>query len=279
LKTNVPSDTPHTRPELLPSSAPQEIADALTRVRARLGLFAGGLIWYTEVGSTNDVAARLADAGCAEGTVVSADHQTAGRGRQGRVWVSPPGAGLYVSIVLRPTREAAALLSLTAGLAICEGVQAASGLEPHVKWPNDVYISSRKLAGVLAEAGTSAGGFQHVVLGCGINVLPASFPPEVAHRATSIESELGRPVDRGVVLAECLAALAARYADLRAGRSAGVLDAWRSRAALTFGRRVEWDAPGEVSSGRVEGVDDTGALLVRTAAGVARVVAGEVRWI
>jgi BirA family biotin operon repressor/biotin-[acetyl-CoA-carboxylase] ligase len=237
------------------------------------------VIWYAEVASTNDVAARLADAGCAEGTVVCADHQTAGRGRQGRVWVSPPGAGLYVSIVLRPTPEAAALLSLAAGLAISEGVQAASGLETHVKWPNDVYVASRKLAGVLAEAGTSAGGFQHVVLGCGINVLPASYPPEVAHRATSIESELGRPADRGLVLAECLAALASRYADLRAGRSSNLLEAWRRRAAHTFGRRVEWDARGAVASGRVEGIDDTGGLLVRTATGVERIVAGEVRWI
>jgi BirA family biotin operon repressor/biotin-[acetyl-CoA-carboxylase] ligase len=193
--------------------------------------------------------------------------------------VSPPGAGLYVSLVLRPTREAAALLSLAAGLSISEGIEAATGLKTHVKWPNDVYVSSRKLAGILAEAGTSAGGLQHVVVGCGINVLPAAYPPEVAHRATSIESELGRPVDRGLVLAECLAALAVRYAALRTGRSAEVLDAWTRRAAPTFGRRVEWDAHGEAWSGRVEGIDADGALLVRTAAGVTRIVAGDVRWI
>ena len=259
--------------------APEDIRDALARAADRLEPFGRRLLWYAEITSTNDVAASLADAGAEEGTVVAADAQTAGRGRQGRVWVSPPGAGLYVSIVLRPWRDVASLLTLAAGVALSEGIEAATGLATHVKWPNDVYVSDRKLAGILAEAGSSGAGLHHVIVGCGINVLPAAFPPEIARRATSIESELGRPIDRGLVLAECLASLAARYADLQARRASAVVEAWRRRAALTFGRAVEWDANGAVRRGVAENIDDVGALLVRTDAGVARVLAGEVRWI
>jgi BirA family biotin operon repressor/biotin-[acetyl-CoA-carboxylase] ligase len=257
---------------------PSDIADALARAADRLGPVAGRLLWYPEITSTNDVAASFADRGADEGPIVAADAQMAGRGRQGRVWVSPPGAGLYVSIVLRPAREATSLLTLAAGVALSEGIQAATGLTTQLKWPNDVYVGQRKLAGILAEGGASGVGLQHVILGCGINVLPAAFPPEVAQRATSIESELGRPIDRGPVLAECLAALAARYGDLRALRLTSIIDAWRQRAALTFGRAVEWDANGTVQRGTAENIDDAGALLVRTSAGTTRLVAGEVRW-
>ncbi len=258
---------------------PSDIADALARAAERLGAFAGRLLWYPEITSTNDVAASLADAGAAEGTVVAADAQTAGRGRRGRVWVSPPAAGLYVSIVLRPAPEVVSLLTLAAGLALSEGIEAATGLATDVKWPNDVYVSDRKLAGILAEAGFSGTGLHHVILGCGINVLPSSFPPEIARRATSIESELGRPIDRGLVLAECLAALASRYADLQARRTSAIVTGWRRRAALTFGRAVEWDAAGAVQQGIAENIDDGGALLVRTGAGLTRLLAGEIRWI
>ena len=260
------------------TGVPPEVAEALARLQPRLGPFGQHVHWYPDITSTNDVAARLADAGAPEGTVVAADAQTAGRGRHGRVWASPPGAGLYVSIVLRPDHFHAGLLTLAAGVAVSEGIQAATGLETHVKWPNDVYVGERKLAGILAEAGSSGSGVQHVVLGCGINVTPAAYPPDVALRATSIELELGRAVDRGLVLGECLAAFDARYAALQARRGGDVLKDWRQRAALTFGRRIEWDADGSVRRGVAEDVDDTGALLVRTPAGRERIISGEVRW-
>ena len=106
--------------------------------------------------------------------MIIADTQTAGRGRQGRSWCSPPGAGLYVSVVMRPPLRAVPLLTVGAGVAIAEGIRAATGLTPALKWPNDVYVGARKLAGILAEAGSIPGGAQHVVLGFGINVLPAA---------------------------------------------------------------------------------------------------------
>jgi BirA family biotin operon repressor/biotin-[acetyl-CoA-carboxylase] ligase len=254
---------------------PEEFAEPLARAAGRLGPFAGQVLWYPDVSSTNDVAAAIAGRGAREGSVVLANAQSAGRGRQGRTWVSPPGAGLYVSIVLAPPPHAVPLLTIAAGVAVAEGIQAASGLEPRLKWPNDVYLGDRKVAGVLAEADNCS----IVILGIGVNVMPAAYSPAIASRATSIEDELGRPVDRGLLLAECLSSLAVRYDSLRNGTAAAVMDAWRAGAAPTLGRRVRWDAAGVAHEGVAENIDETGALLVRTASGLARVISGEVHWI
>ncbi|MBI4886969.1 MAG: biotin--[acetyl-CoA-carboxylase] ligase [Acidobacteria bacterium] len=256
---------------------PPEFGEALARAADRLGAFAREIVWYADVSSTNDEAAALAEGGAAEGTVVAAYAQSAGRGRQGRVWASPAGAGLYVSTVLRPPPDAVSMLTIAAGVAVAEGVQAAAGLRVDLKWPNDVYVGPRKLAGVLAEA-SAVRDIQYVILGFGINVMPAAYPPEIAARATSLEAELGRPVDRGLLLAECLAALARRYGDLRDGRGDVVCGVWRMRAAASLGRRVRWAAPGAPIDGTADDIDATGALIVRTDAGTIRVTSGEVVW-
>jgi BirA family biotin operon repressor/biotin-[acetyl-CoA-carboxylase] ligase len=255
-------------------SLPEELAGPMTLARERIGLLAHRVLWYPEVGSTNDVAAALAERDADEGLVVIADRQTAGRGRLGRTWASPPGAGIYLSVLLRPSLSAASLLTIASGVAVADGIAAATGLWPHVKWPNDVHVGGRKLAGILAE-----GAIGHVILGVGINVQPAAYPPDVAGRATSIESELGRPVDRGLVLAECLAALAARYHELQNDCTQLVVDAWRQRAAPTLGRRVEWESVGELQTGIAENIDDDGALIVRVGAGTIKIRSGEVRWL
>ena len=260
-------------------NAPSDITEALARAGSRLGLFENGLCWYDEISSTNDVAIAAAEAGAREGLVVVANTQSTGRGRVGRSWSSPPGAGLYVSVLLRPAGPALQLLTIAAGVAIAEGVHAATGLDACVKWPNDVHVGSRKLAGILAEAGSSAGAVNHVVLGFGINILRAAYPPDVAARAASIESELGRAADRGLVLAECLAALSNRYAMLRRDAANDVIAAWRRRAAMQMGREVEWDGDGGSRRGRAEGIDATGALLVRVGDQIVRVISGEVRWL
>ena len=223
----------------------------------------------------------MAERGADEGCVIVANAQSAGRGRHGRSWASPPGAGLYVSVVLRPGERAVPLLTIAAGVAVAEGIQAATGLAPDVKWPNDVYAHGRKVAGILAEAGSShaAGTIQHVVVGAGINIMPAAYPPEIVNHATSLELELGRAIDRGLLLAEYLCALASRYQELQDGRGDAVVRAWRARAAAMLGRRVQWDAPGATRDGVALDIDDTGALVIRTAAGPMRVTAGEVRWV
>jgi len=270
---------PSVPPWFVTENVPCDISEALARAGSRLGPFENRLSWYEEVGSTNDLAAAAAEGGASEGLVVVANTQSTGRGRVGRSWSSPAGAGLYVSVVLRPAGPALRLLTIAAGVAIAEGVHAASGLETCVKWPNDVHAGSRKLAGILAEAGSSAGAVDHVVLGFGINIRRAAYPPEVAARATSIESELGRDVDRGLVLAECLAALSNRYGMLQSGAADGVITAWRKRAARHMGRAVEWDVDGGSRQGRAEDIDATGALLVRVDEQIVRVISGDVRWL
>ena len=248
---------------------PEEIALALDRAPAG---WLTRLRWFASVGSTNDLAARFAEHGAEEWTVVAADEQTSGRGRLGRSWTSRPGAGLYLSVVLRPPAHAVPLLTLAAGVAVAEAIEASTGLSVDLKWPNDVMAGARKLGGILAEAGS---GF--VILGIGLNVQPAAYPPEIADRATSLEAELGRRVDRGVVLAAVLDALLRTYRDLCEGRD--ILEAWRRRARRLLQRQVTFEAGSGRESGLAFDVDQSGALLVRTAAGISRVIAGEVTWI
>lgn len=221
--------------------------------------------------STMDAAAALAHAGAAHGVVVVAEEQTAGRGRRGTQWASPPDSGLYFSFVSRPGDPS--LITLAAGVAVRDGIAAATGLAPDLKWPNDVMVGRRKLAGILAEGlaiGTAA---QAVIIGVGINVQPAAYPADVAARATSIEAELGRPIDGEPLLVAVLEALRDRLVLLEQ-KPGDILQAWRAASPNAVGTRVEWD--GRV--GTTAGVDDSGALLVRTRAGVERVVAGELTW-
>ena len=252
---------------------------ALADAAPRLGRFGEAIEYFPTVGSTNDVAIHRATSRDHEYRVIIADAQTSGRGRRGRTWFSPPGAGLYVSAILVPARASDAgramqLTTIAAGVALVEGVAAATGLMPHLKWPNDLYVGRRKLAGILAEGTGGA-----VVLGYGVNVSAASFPPDLADRVTSIESELGRTVDRPRVLAETLSALAVRYADLLAGRFDAILDAWRARAPGCRGARVSWTTPAGAQTGVTAGIDELGALLVRAGDRTERIVAGELTWL
>lgn len=271
---------------LAPQPLPREFADALSHVRPRLGRLATAVQYFAQTGSTNDIAASHAGAASAEGLVVVADAQSSGRGRRGRVWFSPPGTGLYVSVVLRPAQtradddRATAIVTLAAGVALAEAVEASTGLRPDIKWPNDLLVGRRKLAGILAE-GVSVGsmqGLHAVVLGFGLNVGAIAPPPDLADRVTSLELELGRPMDRAQVFAEALARLAARYDDLLARRFDAILDAWRARAPRSQGARVSWDSSSGRQRGITAGIDERGALLVRTADRIERIVSGEVEW-
>jgi BirA family transcriptional regulator, biotin operon repressor / biotin---[acetyl-CoA-carboxylase] ligase len=269
-----------------PESLPPDFADAFGSARARFGRLGTPLLFFSTTESTNDIASALASRGNA-GAIVVAETQTAGRGRRGRTWFSPPGAGLYVSVILEPgdarhePERALALLTLAAGVALADAVHRATGLAPDIKWPNDLLIGGRKLAGILAEgiAGNATSRVTRVVLGYGINVRSAAYPPELGDRATSLESELGRSIDRAALCAETIASLAARYDDLLAGRFDVILDAWHARASGSRGARVEWETPEGSRSGTTAGVDAMGALLVRVGERVERLVAGEVNWL
>ena len=268
----------------MPDPVPSELAGALRVARSRLGPIGNPLYYFHEITSTNDIAASYAERGADEGTTVVAAAQTSGRGRLGRQWYSPAGAGLYFSIVIRSAR-AAPFLTLAGGVAVAEGIGIATGLPVEIKWPNDVVTVGtggpsrrRKLAGILAEASSSQDGLQYVILGIGINLGPASYPAELADRASSIETELGRPVDGGVVLAEVLAALAAELGPLTRGDAAGLLMRWRRLAPSAAGTAVECDTPLGRVAGIASGIADDGALLVRVGNRLERVIAGEVVW-
>ena len=260
-----------------------EFDAALARTAARRGVFGTPLYFFEETGSTNNEAARLAEAGARQGTTIVAGAQTAGRGRLGRSWFSPAGAGLYASVVVRDPR-AAPLITLAAGVAIAEGIQAAVGLPVEIKWPNDLVVDAglgrrRKLAGILTEGLSGVDGLQFVIVGFGVNLLTAAYPPELADRATSLAGELGREVDAASVLAECLASLAERIDDLIGGRATRVLDAWIARSPSAIGSQVECDGPTGAIAGVTAGLAADGALLVRAGTSLLPVRSGQVRWL
>ncbi len=274
-----------------PVPLPDDLATALDRLRAERGS-CPPVLYFQSVASTNDLATRLADRGAVHLTTVMAELQTAGRGRLGRSWYSPPGAGLYASVVVRggsstegASRDPSAaqeplspLISITAGVALAEAVRAATRLPVDIKWPNDLVVGRRKLAGILTEA--SAGGrLEYAIVGFGINLRPAAYPPEIADRATSIEAELGRPVDRGLLFAWCLGSMMEWTATLLLGKTDVVLDRWRSLAPSSRGSHVEWTGPSGSARGITDGIDQDGALLVRTNDRVERIIAGEVKWL
>ena len=265
------------------SPVPNDIAAGYNAAVARTASIRLHLRWFDSVSSTMDLAAKDAQDGAPEGLVIGAEEQTAGRGRRGRSWISPAGAGLYLSFVLRPPYDQAAdprvlaLITLAAGVAVRDGIARATGLTPDLKWPNDVVIGRRKLAGVLAEGHDLGTPGQTIILGVGINVRDSSYPPDVASRATSLASELGRVVDRAALLEHLLVALATWYDRLRTGDLDGILRAWRQASPSARGARVVW-ADGH-ASGVTAGVDESGALLVATETGTARVVSGELTWL
>ncbi|MBE3072639.1 MAG: biotin--[acetyl-CoA-carboxylase] ligase [Acidobacteria bacterium] len=270
------------RPPDLPAplALPDDLADAVARAGSRPGSFGADLLYFGTVGSTNDIAARFALAGARDGTTVLAEAQSAGRGRMGRAWFSPPGAGLYASVIIRPeTAQPVSLFTLVAGVALAEALRATTALPVDIKWPNDLVVGRRKLCGILAEGHASHGRLQHVVVGFGINLRSAAYPAQIADRATSVEAELGRPVERGTVLAASLAALAARYEDLRASRFGAILSRWRALSPCSSGAAIEWTTAGGAHRGVTAGIDDDGALLVRADDRVERIIAGEVRWL
>jgi BirA family transcriptional regulator, biotin operon repressor / biotin---[acetyl-CoA-carboxylase] ligase len=273
---------------LRPSSIPsieQDILAALDATAAERGMFGTPFHYYDEVGSTNDLAMRAAERGEPEGSVFVAGAQTAGRGRLGRTWFSPAGAGLYVSTIIRRA-ALAPWITLAGGVAVAEGIRAATALPVEIKWPNDVvavgsagFRARRKLAGILAEAVSDGQQVQHIVLGYGINLLPAAFPPELADRATSIESELGRSVDGGPVLAQTLIALNRVFTEIETSGPAALFVRWLTLAPSARGTRIEWDGPGGVTrTGVTAGLGADGALLARTATGIDRILSGEIRW-
>ena len=223
------------------------------------------------VDSTQSVAWALVEGDAADGTVVVADTQRQGRGRQGRAWHDEPGMSLLMSLVWRTRIAPAALpaLSLLAAVAVAEAVARVAPVTPRLKWPNDVLVGDRKLAGILLESRVGATAI--VVIGVGINLAQPAFPPELQGLATSLTLETGRTPGRDAMLAAVLESLDRWRARLEADGFAPVRERWR-QLGVTLGSRVSIDG---VSALAVD-LDADGALLVDDGTGVRRVVAGEV---
>ncbi len=257
------------------------VGEKLTAEAIRWGLptklIGRRVLAYSRLGSTNDEAKRLAEAGEPEGTLVIADEQTAGRGRLQRTWWAPPGTALLISLIFRPqlAPHQAQRLTMLCSLAICEAIVKTTGLAPAVKWPNDVLLRGRKVCGILTELGLEGQRLAYAVVGMGINVnVDFSGVGELARTATSLAQELGREVSRLELLRAILVGIEERYARLCAGESPHA--EWAARLA-TLGQQVVVTTPNERMSGVAEGVDADGALLLRDDNGVLRrILAGDV---
>lgn len=218
------------------------------------------LLFFQEIGSTMDEAARQAAAGAEEGTVVVAENQTAGRGRQGREWVSRRG-NLYLSVVFRPSRHTLPLLTVLSAVATVRAIRKTTGLEPRIKWPNDVQLDSRKVAGVLVESVMEGDTVRHAIAGIGINVnLETDKVDDIAGFATALNAAAVRPVAREAVLRQLLQELDSLY--LQTAQGGSPLAEWRGLLE-TLGQRVRAYWGNETHVGQAEDVDSVGNLLLR----------------
>lgn len=233
-------------------------------------------------GSTNDDARALAQGGCPAGSVVVAEAQTAGRGRHGRAWVSPAAGGLYVTLVLRPhlALEHIPLLTLTAAVAVAEAVQSVCGISPTIKWPNDLLVNGRKVAGILTEAVSEVEAVDFLLVGLGINVntTATDLPERPIYPASSLALESGGPQDRKLLLAAWIDRMEYWHTRLEAHAFDELLAAWHTYARM-IGRRVCVAQPRGDLCGVVTGTARDGALLLAQADGTPlRVLSGDLRF-
>jgi BirA family transcriptional regulator, biotin operon repressor / biotin---[acetyl-CoA-carboxylase] ligase len=239
------------------------------------------VIYLPETSSTNAVAKSLAAKGAREGALVVAGFQKEGRGRKGRTWFSPPGLGLYASLVLRPhlPPSEAFTFSLMSALAVADGIASLDDcLHPAVKWPNDVLIKGRKVSGILIELATEADLLDYVIIGFGINVNTDSFPPGLRTEPTSLFLETGRHIPRIAVLAAIMARLGYDYQRLLEAGPDPILSEWRKRCDIE-GRLISVEKLDTVIKGTVKSVDRDGSLILEDNEGrIHRIHSGDVQY-
>ena len=230
--------------------------------------------------STNDEASRAALEGHPEGLVIFAESQSTGRGRMGRRWSSPTGRGLWFSALLRPSLTPGECTQLTAAsaIALVRAIQSATGITPEIKWPNDLLIKGKKIAGILTEMSAELEHVRSVVLGIGIDVnqTASEFPADLRGIATSLKLAMGKNVSRPDLAEAVLLNLNEEYARILASNFAAVAEEWASHCS-TLGKQVTIDMGTRRVRGRAEALDENGALLLRTEHGrIERIIGGEV---
>jgi len=262
----------------------EKMPDLLLPAEIRWGLktrWLGRNMYYKDVlASTNELARDLARRGEEEGTLVVTEEQVAGRGRRGRSWYSPRGQGLLFSLILRPPLQPAQAPQLTflAAVAVAETLKEELGLAAGIKWPNDIYIGGRKVAGILTELSAELDRVNYVIMGIGVNVNTPleDFPPSLRGSATSLQVEAGRALSRVALLQELLLRLEDWYKTFIQDGFVPLRRRWKD-LALVLGKEVQVLGPNGTFSGVAVDVDDFGALLVQVPGGqVRRVLAGDV---
>jgi BirA family transcriptional regulator, biotin operon repressor / biotin---[acetyl-CoA-carboxylase] ligase len=235
---------------------------------------------FQETTSTNDLMEKLARDGVAEGMALFAEKQTRGRGRLGRSWHSPHGLGVYVSILFRPKMPVPAITRLTiaAAASLARAIAGVTGLKPEIKWPNDLLLGGRKVAGILTEMNAEMDRVRHAIVGMGVDVnhQDGDFPPELRRLATSLRIESGRRIPRGELAVMMLRELDRDYARAMSNRFEELADEWEA-GCTTIGQQVVIRMGSRQLRGRAESLDADGALLLRTEHGhLERVVGGDV---
>ena len=243
------------------------------------GRFGKPFHYFREIDSTNSHARALAEAGAAEGTVVVAESQSQGRGRLGRRWESPAFSNLYLSVLLRPkiAPAHAAQITLMAAVALADAVDEYVPGQVAIKWPNDILIGKKKLAGILTEASCDAERIHHVILGIGINLnyTSTAMPEEIRRRATSLLEITGKPVHRESFLQGLLQGIERCYGELELAGFAALAQRWQSYFAWR-GRRVRVESFDQVTIGTAKGIDKDGALMIDDQGREQRILAGDV---
>ncbi|MGF7030507.1 BirA family biotin operon repressor/biotin-[acetyl-CoA-carboxylase] ligase [Paenibacillus mucilaginosus] len=262
---------------------PDKLDPAALVTRLQTELFGRRIHYHQEVESTQTTALALLAEGAPEGTLILAEQQTAGRGRQGRPWISPKGKGLWMSLVLKPAGlpiSCTPQLTLLVAVALCRAVRAETGVEAGIKWPNDLLVGGRKISGILLESRAEDASLQHIIAGVGIsvNLTEEDYPQALRETATSLAIEAGRPVDRMQLLCRFLQEWEQLY-KLYLEQGFGPVKLLWEALTVSLHRTIRCRTPQGFVEGYGEGIDDFGALLLRLPDGTQqRLISGDVEF-
>ena len=235
--------------------------------------------FYEKIDSTNTQAKRLAEEDAPSGTLVVSDCQVKGKGRRGRVWTSPKGEAIYMTILLRPQirPDRASMVTLVMGLSVVQAIRNVLGLETSIKWPNDVVLNRKKLVGILTEMSAQMDYIEYLVIGTGINANMTAFSEELKDKATSLRMEMGRPVNRAALIAESMKCFEKNYEIFEKTQDlSGLMEDYQAVLA-NLNQPVRVLEPGHEYSGIARGINEKGELLVEREDGtVTAVYSGEV---